>query len=251
MSTGMQTAVGQIVWHTLMTTDVERAKSFYGELLGWEYDVFKPGELDVQMISQHGQQHGGIQPVQGEGTPPHWYGYVQVEDLASTIGRAESAGGKTLVPATPIPDVGSFAIFADPQGAVIAAFTPAGEMPAPAGTFLWDELLATDVEAATRFYGEVFGWTSSEMQGAFGTYTLLKRDGDVDVGSVMLKPNDASGPAAWLTYLATDDVDATVSRAKELGANVMMAGFDVPDIGRLAVLADPAGAVFGIYKPNQ
>ena len=113
MSTGVQTAVGQIVWHTLMTTDVEQATSFYGELLGWEYEVFKPGELDVPMIRQHGLEHGGIQPIQGEGTPPHWYGYVQVEDLAATTGRVESAGGRTLVPATPIPDVGSFAIFAD------------------------------------------------------------------------------------------------------------------------------------------
>jgi predicted enzyme related to lactoylglutathione lyase len=250
MSTGVQTAIGQIGWHTLLTTDVEQAKSFYGELLGWDYEVFKPGEMDVPVISQNGQMHGGIQPVRHEGTPPHWHGYVHVEDLASTIGKVESGGGKTLVPAMPIPDVGKIAVFADPQGAVFAATEAAGEMQVPTGTFLWDELLATDVEAAKRFYTSVFDWTTVDRDMGDMVYTLLKRAGDVDVGGLMRKPDDSPGPAAWLTYLATGDVDATVAKAKKLGGSVFMEGMDIPEVGRFAVIADPTGAVVGLFSPN-
>jgi uncharacterized protein len=250
MSTGVQTAIGQIGWHTLVTTDVEQAKSFYAELLGWEYEVFKPGEMDVPMISQNGQMHGGIQPIRHEGTPSHWCAYVVVEDLASTIGKVESGGGKTLVPSTPIPGVGQFAVFADPQGGVFAATQAEGDLPVPTGTFLWDELLATDVDAAKRFYTSVFPWTTVDRDMGDMIYTLLKRAGDVDVGGLMRKPDESPGPAAWLTYVATSDVDATVVKAKKLGASVYMEGMDVPEVGRFAVLADPAGAAFGLFSPN-
>jgi predicted enzyme related to lactoylglutathione lyase len=250
MSTGVATAVGQVVWHTLLAPDVEKAKAFYGQLLGWEYEIFKPGEMDVPMIKQNGQSHGGIQEITSPGTPAHWCAYVQVEDLAATLGRVEAAGGKTLAPITAIPDVGSFAVIADPDGGVIAAFTPSGEMPPPAGTFLWDELLAEDVEGAKRFYTQVFGWTTAEMDVGETTYTLFKREGGADVGGLMQKPADVPVKSAWLTYLATDDVDATAAKAKELGGAVMMEGFDVPNVGRLAVLGDSAHAAFGLFKPN-
>jgi predicted enzyme related to lactoylglutathione lyase len=60
VSTGVQTRVGQFVWHDLLTTDVERAQSFYTELLGWEIETWKPGEMDYPMIKANGVQHGGF-----------------------------------------------------------------------------------------------------------------------------------------------------------------------------------------------
>jgi predicted enzyme related to lactoylglutathione lyase len=81
-------------------------------------------------------------------------------------------------------------------------------------------------------------------------YTLWKRSGDTDVGGLMRKPDDSPGPAAWLTYLATGDVDATVDKAKKLGGSVFMEGMDIPEVGRFAVIADPTGAVVGLFSPN-
>lgn len=251
MSTGVETAIGQVVWHTLVTPDVEKAKAFYGELLGWEYEIFKPGELDVPMITQNGQQHGGIRPIEMEGTPPHWFGYVRVEDLAAMLQRAEKAGGKTLVPVTQLSDVGSIAVIMDPDGGVIAGFTPAGDMPTPTGTFVWDELIAEDVEGAKRFYTEVFGWKTADMDMGETTYTLFKREGDADSGGILPKPPELPFKSAWLTYIATDDVDATASKAKELGGTVMGEPFDVMNVGRIAVLLDPFGASFGLFKPSS
>ena len=248
MSTGVQTAVGQIVWHTLVTNDIEQAKSFYGQLLGWEYEAFDAGETTVPMIKQHGISHGGLRPV-APGVPPHWFGYVLVADLDETIGKVGAAGGSVVAPAMQIPSVGRIAVFADAQGAVIAGFAPDGEMAKPTGTFLWDELLTEDIEDAKRFYRDVFGWTAADMDVGPGPYTMFSVD-DVQTAGGMTKPAEDPGPSRWWPYMATEDVDATVARAKELGGMVFLEGMDVPTVGRIAVLGDPTGATFGIYKPS-
>ena len=247
-TTGVQTAVGRFVWHDHASTDVEQAKRFYAELLGWQIEVWKPGEMDYPMITSGGQMHGGFGPAQG-GAPPHWLGHVLVEDVDDTVTRAEAAGGKIVAPPMDIPEVGRMAVIADPQGAVISAFTPLTEAPSSEGTFVWDELLTTDVAGAKSFYTELFGWTTADMDmGGMGTYTLFKRTGDIDTAGCMRKPEEVPGPAYWLTYLGTDDVDGTVEKAKGLGATVHVPATDIPNVGRFAVLSDPTGAAFGLFK---
>ncbi len=251
MSTGVQTMVGRFVWHDHNSADVERAKAFYTQLLGWETETWKPGEMDYPMIKVGDQMHGGFGPAQG-GAPSHWLGHVLVDDVDAAVARAESAGGRTLAGPMDIPDVGRMAVLADPQGAVFSVFAPLGEAPSSEGAFLWDELLTTDVEGAKGFYGEVVGWTTNDMDmGEMGTYTLFRRAGDVDSAGCMTMPPGVEAPPHWLTYLATDDVDGTVRRAKELGGNALNEGMDIPNVGRIAVLQDPTGAAFGIFKPSN
>lgn len=248
MSTGVQTAVGKFVWHDNVSNDVEKAKSFYTELLGWKTEVWKPGEMDYPMIVAGDQMHGGFGPAQG-GAPPHWLGHVLVEDVDEAVNRAQSAGGKVLAEAFDIPEVGRMAVIADPQGAVFSAFAPTGEGTMGEGTFVWDELVTSDVEAAKRFYGEVLGWTSRDMDmGEAGTYTMFQRAGDADAAGCLTLPDV---PTHWLPYVGTDDVDATAARASELGGTVLRDPFDVPGVGRLAIVKDPNGAVFGLFKPNE
>lgn len=251
MSTDVQTAVGRFVWHENNSTDVAKAKDFYAKLFGWETEVWKPGEMDYPMIKVGDQMQGGFGTAQGP-APSHWLGHVLVEDVDETARKAEAAGAKIIAGPMEIPEVGRFAVIADPQGAVISAYSPAGEAPVPEGTFVWDELLTSDVDAAKDFYGEVFGWTGQAMDmGELGTYTIFKRAGDVDVGGAMMRPPDMQAPPHWLVYIATDDVDATVAKAKELGATAFMEGMDIPNVGRIAVLQDPVGAVFGIHKGSS
>jgi len=247
---GVQTAVGKFVWHESVSTDVGKAKSFYTDLLGWKTEPWKIGEMEYPMIKVGGQTHGGFGTAQG-GAPSHWLGHVLVADVDDTVARAEAAGAKLLTGPLDIPDVGRMAVIADPQGAVLSAFAPAGEAPAGEGTFLWDELLTSDVEAAKQFYGEVFGWTSRGMDmGEMGTYTIFQRAGDVDAAGCMRVPEGMQAPPHWLSYIATDDVDGTVGRAKQLGATVFREGTEIPNVGRFAVLQDPVGSVFALFKPS-
>jgi predicted enzyme related to lactoylglutathione lyase len=251
-TTDVKTAIGRFVWHDHSSNDPEKAKSFYTELFGWSTEIFKTGEFDYPMISANGQTHGGFGPTQG-GAPPHWLGHVIVEDADETATTAEAAGGKILAPAMDIPDVGRMVVIADPQGAAISAFTPQGDVPQSEGVFVWDELLTTDVTGAKGFYSEIFGWTSSdEEMGEMGTYTLFKRTGGVDAAGCMQKPPDLPVPAAWMTYIGTDDVDATAQKAKSLGATIQVPPMDIPNnIGRFAVLIDPVGAAVGIFKGGE
>jgi uncharacterized protein len=251
LSTGVQTAVGKFVWHENNSTDVEKAKDFYTQLFGWKTEVWKPGEMDYAMIKVGDQMHGGFNTVQGD-APSQWLGHVLVEDVDETARRAEAAGGKIVAGPMDLPEVGRFVVIADPQGAIFSAYSPQGEPPQSEGTFVWDELLTTDVDGARSFYTEVLGWTTSEMDmGEAGTYTIFKRAGDVDAAGCMARPEGMQAPPHWLPYVATGDVDATVAKAKDRGGTVFLEATDIPNVGRLAVLQDPVGAVFGVFKPSS
>jgi predicted enzyme related to lactoylglutathione lyase len=243
VSTGVQTRLGQFVWHDLQTTDVERAKAFYTELLGWELETWKAGEMDYPMIKANGVQHGGFTKSERS----HWLGHIAVDNVDAACSAAESAGGAVSGEPGGHREVGRWATIVDPQGAVISAFTPACDSPAPSGVFLWNELLTSDAEAAKSFYTSVFGWTTEDMDmGEAGVYTLFNKADGENAGGAIQNPD---APAAWYPYLAADDVDASVTKARRLGAQTFVEPFEIETVGRLAVLADPTGAMFGLYKP--
>jgi uncharacterized protein len=250
--TTVKSTIGEVAWHDLMTTDVEAAKRFYAELLGWEYNPWKAAgsENEYPLIHVGDADHGGVINVDpGHGSGSHWVAYIRVDDVDAAVSRAEAEGGSVLVPATEIPEVGRFAVIADPQGAVISPFAPAYDSAAPQGTFVWEEVHATEAEAAKRFYETVFGWTSRPMDmGDGATYTLFSRADGEDVAGLWPKQADDPGPAAWLTYLATDDVDAAAAKAVSLGATQFLEPTTAEGVGRFAVLADPTGAMFGLFQ---
>ncbi|HQR47096.1 MAG TPA: VOC family protein, partial [Thermoanaerobaculia bacterium] len=121
------------------------------------------------------------------------------------------------------------------------------------GSFCWIELGTTDAKAAKAFYGRLFGWTFSDVPAGSGSYTLARRDG-LDVSG--LYAYDAGQrqrgvPPHWLAYVAVASADEAAARAKALGASELMAPFDAMDAGRMALLADPQGAVFALWQPKS
>ena len=118
------------------------------------------------------------------------------------------------------------------------------------GNFYWNELLTRDVEKAKTFYGGVIGWSFESMQTPMGTYWVAKV-GDKSVGGLLpLKSPQYDGvPEAWMSYLAVDDVDARVKKATAAGAKLMRPIFDIPGVGRIAILTEPGGAGIGWITP--
>ncbi|PID73285.1 MAG: glyoxalase [Desulfobacterales bacterium] len=117
---------GAISWFELMTTDVEAAKKFYGEIFGWEYTPFaQDPSHEYHSVSKNGREFAGIMktPKHCGDIPPCWGGYVTVDDIDVTAARVTELGGKIIVPPTEIPGIGRFSVFSDPQGAVISAIT--------------------------------------------------------------------------------------------------------------------------------
>jgi len=123
----------------------------------------------------------------------------------------------------------------------------------PTGRFVWYECMVADVEAAKEFYLAVTGWSTDVWEGGEEPYTMWM-NGEKAIGGLMKLPEDAAAagvPPHWMGYVATPDVEATVEKARGLGAQVLVEVMDIPEVGRFAVLQDPQGAVFSAYTPSN
>ena len=120
------------------------------------------------------------------------------------------------------------------------------------GSFYWNELMTRDAEKAKKFYANTIGWTFEAMKMPDGTYWVAK-SGDVPVGGLfpLSSPQFDGVPESWMSYLAVDDVDARVKKAQVAGAALMRPIFDVPGVGRIAILKEPGGAGIGWMTPEE
>jgi uncharacterized protein len=118
------------------------------------------------------------------------------------------------------------------------------------GVFSWTDLATTDVDAAKRFYTDLFGWTheDSPLPGG-GSYTMARVDGRAVAGLSAIQQEGQ--PPAWSSYVTVEDADATAAKAAELGGTVIAEPFDVMEAGRMAVIADPTGAIFCVWRAGD
>lgn len=116
------TTHGAFSWNELTTSDPKAALEFYTKLFGWTTEVMNMG-MEYTVVKAGGQPIGGVMALPREGCPVTWTTYVTVDNIDETVKLAESLGGRIIVPPMDIPEVGRLAIFADPQGAGIAAIT--------------------------------------------------------------------------------------------------------------------------------
>jgi hypothetical protein len=190
------------------------------------------------------------------GAAPYWQANVQVANVDQTSEKVKQLGGKVLV-TEDVPTVGRFSVIADPQGAVIAVFTPVGDMeghdPARPGEFSWRELYTSDHEAAFEFYRQIAGW---ERMGEFdmgemGKYLLWGRAGG-QLGGMMTTPRDMKTPdgrdvpPSWMYYVTIADLEGAMARATANGGRVIMGPMEVPGGQRIVQLLDPQGAAFAL-----
>jgi uncharacterized protein len=118
------------------------------------------------------------------------------------------------------------------------------------GNFYWNELMTRDAEKAKKFYGGTIGWTFDAMPMPDGIYWIAKMDGQNVAGLFPLTDPKFDGvPEGWMSYLAVDDVDTRVNKAQSVGATLMRPIFDVPNVGRIAILKEPGGAGIGWITP--
>ena len=127
----------------------------------------------------------------------------------------------------------------------------ARDTPWPAGYPCWVDLMTSDVEAAKEFYTGLFGWSLVDTGPDGGGYQMAKIDGRSVAGIGPMMQNQQGHPSVWTTYLASDDVDATCEQVTEHSGVVLAPPFDVMDVGRMAIVQDPAGATFGLWTAGK
>lgn len=249
---------GSLIWYELMTTDAEAATAFYQPITGWTIEAMDGDHAGYRMISSPDSAVGGLlpldQPMLDHGARPTWLMYIGVDDVDATAAAIAAAGGTTYVPPRDIPGIGRFAMLADPQGVPFYIMKPippegGGESRAFDQTLIghctWNELRATDLDAAIDFYGKIFGWTvtGSMPMGAMGDYKFLSH-GDLAIGAAMGGAS-AEQPPHWLHYFRVANIDAAIEAVKSGGGQVLQGPHDVPGGDRVAICLDPQGAGVG------
>ncbi|MBI1796969.1 MAG: VOC family protein [Candidatus Eisenbacteria bacterium] len=122
------------------------------------------------------------------------------------------------------------------------------------GTFCWPELSTTDQAGAKKFYSALFGWEMNDSPMGEGEFYTMIGLGGRGVGALytMRKEEKSSGaPPHWNSYVAVESADAAAARAKQLGATILADAFDVMDVGRMAIIQDPTGAVFCVWEAKK
>jgi uncharacterized protein len=245
---------GRFIWHELLTTDTAAAATFYAKVLPWRTQPSNMPGYTIFMAG--GAQVGGLMalPEDGAGTPAHWLVYVGTPNVDATVTQAQALGARLCKAATDIPNVGRFAVLADPQGATFAVFTPSGGPPPaqPAqGSFSWHELQTTDVPSALRFYSELFGWSKGvgHDMGAMGIYQLFDHGG-TGVGG-MCNTQGPSTPPSWLSYVHVAEADRAVTAAKAAGGRLLHGPIEVPGGSWVALFLDPQGGAFAVQEPPR
>lgn len=117
------------------------------------------------------------------------------------------------------------------------------------GEPVWNDLGTPDLDGSRAFYGGLFGWTAAPGDEDLGGYTTFTKDGRAVAGLMpVMSPEQ---PTTWTCYVCTDDLDKTADRVADGGGTTLAPPMDVTDLGRMAVFADPTGAVFGAWQPRR
>ncbi len=244
---------GTFSWTDLTTTDQDAAKTFYGSLFGWEAEDMPMGDgVFYSMQRVDGKDVAAISPQpqmqRDAGVPPMWNSYITVENVDAAADRAKELGATLHAPPFDVMEAGRMAVIQDPQGAFFMLWQAnqhigAALVNAP-GALSWNELSSPDVDGSKSFYSSMFDWSIEPFEGSPQPYWSIK-NGDRNNGGI--RELDSPGPPPhWLVYFAIDDIDAGLAKVEELGGTKHAGPIDI-GIAKIAVVADPQGAVFALY----
>ncbi len=254
---------GDFIWYELMTKNADAAQQFYSALLGWHFSDSGQADKDYRIF--HAIDRATDEPIpigglmqlteameQG-GARPLWLGYIAVDNVDDCLHPITARGGKVLLPAFDLPDVGRIAMVSDPQGLPFYIMCGRSDYTSLAfsedkprsGHCAWNELVTPDPKSAMSFYSQTFGWQKDgEMDmGEMGAYEFL-RHGSL-IGAMMRKPAAMPSPI-WNHYFRVEDIEAAVGNISQNGGQVLMGPMEIPG-GELIIQGiDPQGAMFAL-----
>jgi predicted enzyme related to lactoylglutathione lyase len=241
-----------VTWFDVNAPDLERSATFYSELFGWHTESMP--DQDYVLIDTHARSvehdgngiNGGLGKSQ-KGHAPGTIVYVEAPDIQAVLQKAQSLGGKTLLPVQETAMV-TFALFADPWGNTIGLVRGDGSTSVSEGEnppVNWFEIASAEPRKAWTFYRDLFGWNIEESSGDQYVH------GDVDTGSgqgisggIGQSPD---GQPIVTVYAQVDDLQKYLERAETLGARAIVQPMPVGDDTSIALFADPQGVSFGLF----
>jgi predicted enzyme related to lactoylglutathione lyase len=253
-----QAAHGRFVWHELAVPSQDAAQSFYLKVTPWKTEPWDHSP-DYTLLTNDGTPLGGIaelpKDLAARGVPPHWLPYVSVYDVDACARQAVALGGQLRMGPKEVPNIGAWAVIADPQGATLGIYEPVTPRP-PAGPprvgdFSWHELTASDYKAAAEFYRAMFRWErmSDYDMGEMGIYSMFGQGGETYGG--MFNRSSTMPPPNWLSYVRVSNVKSVAEQVKQLSGTVLNGPMEVPGGDWIAQCLDPQGAAFALHTKSQ
>jgi len=250
----MTIATGTPVWADLQSTDRDKARAFYADLFGWEWTV--TGEA----FNHYANASLGDRLIAGEmgaaaGAPEMamWSLYLKTEDIDVATAHVEAAGGQVLMKPMTVGNLGAMGFYVDPTGAAFGLWQPAShggfEISSAHGRPCWFEVYSRDAKTTREFYSALGGGLEISKLDTMD-YWMCHADGRPRFGIMPMNEEWEGQSPHWMVYFSVDDTDAAVETIKALGGSVHHGPFDTPP-GRMAVAADPQGAVFTVIKPTD
>ncbi|HEY9371330.1 VOC family protein [Streptomyces sp.] len=245
---------GTPVWADAMFTDVEGAKAFYGEVLGWTFGEASSEYGNYTQAYKDGKAVAAVvPPMPGQGDPKSaWCLYFASDDVAETAQKITAAGGKVLMEPMAVGDFGSMVIGQDPTGVVFGAWqggTHKGfDLEGKPGSFAWAEVFTREPAKSDAFLTSVFGYNAKKMKDEHIDYKVFDLGGEMPVlGRMTMTSEDFPPeiPPYLQLYFAVDDCDAAVAKAEKLGGKKVFGPMGSP-FGRFAAIVDPQGAAFAV-----
>jgi len=247
---------GKVIFVELVTPDLGDAKRFYGGLFGWTFRDVQGGTRRYATALVDGRPVAGIFEralPETERRRPAWLTYLSTRDVDGATQLAAKEGAKVLFEPHNLPDRGREAVLADPQGAVFALLTSStGDPPdvlAALGEWIWSSLITFDPAVDATFYKSLFDYEVFDLPADRNvTHLMLASDGYARA-SANSTPAGATGVHPhWLNYVRVEDAAAMAIKVVALGGKVLVEPRVDRHGGKLAVVADPSGAVFGLLE---
>jgi predicted enzyme related to lactoylglutathione lyase len=234
-----------------MFSDVEGAKSFYGDVLGWtfgeessEYGNYTQAYVDGKAVA------AVVPPMPGQEGQSQWCLYFASPDAAATAAKIRAAGGEVLMEPMQVGEFGTMCLGREPSGAVFGVWQ-AGvhegfEVQAEPGAYGWAEVFTREPEKADRFFATVFPYTAQQMEDDAVDYRMFNVGDTTVLGRMkMTEEFPPEVPSYINLYFVVADCDDAVAKATKLGGVLRFGPMDSP-YGRFAALSDPQGASFSV-----
>jgi predicted enzyme related to lactoylglutathione lyase len=248
--------VGKVIWTELVTPNLAASQAFYSGLFGWTFREMRAGESDYGIAEANGRSIGGVVQraiAPGEHKQSNWLTFIAVRDTDAAKHEVVARGGKVLAEPTTYRGRGRQAVFSDPDGAVFAVIASSSgdsrDFLAAPGEWIWSSLLAQDPKGSAKFYKRVFGYDVFDLPSDDGfEHVVLSTEGYARAGIHSLPADSVRRHSHWINFVRVIDAAQAASKATALGGRVLVEPHVDRHGGRVALLADPNGARFGVME---
>ncbi|MDQ0989026.1 VOC family protein [Streptomyces sp. V3I7] len=242
---------GTPCWADAMFTDIDGAKRFYGDVLGWdfggaasEYGNYTEASVDGKAVA------AVVPPMPGQEGQSQWCLYFSSPDAAATAAKIREHGGEVLMEPMEVGEFGTMCLAREPSGAVFGVWQPGThegfEAKGTPGAYCWAEVFTREPEKTDAFFTEVFPYTAKQMEDDAVDFRIFDVGDETVLGRMRMTDEFPPEVPSYINvYFTVDDCDEAVSKATGQGAVLRFGPVTTP-FGRFAALTDPQGANFSV-----